>query len=144
MRCGSIRFLPNGNMKILNKAKVLRFDYKILMVAEVESEILLGFCLEPANKNDKALFAKLFGKVKKAFAFGYFAKYFADSAYEAKEANDIKEQLRECGIVPAISKTREGGVNQKSRKILIMEKGGQQSEFSQDLRRSSALRRTGS
>ena len=75
------------------------------MIAEVESEIPLEFCLEPANKHNRALFAKLSGEVKKAFAFDYFVKYIADSAYDA---TDIKEQLRECGIVPVISRNERG------------------------------------
>jgi transposase len=83
------------------KTKVLGFGYKIHMIAAVEGEIPLGFCLEPANKHDKTLFAKLFGEVKNAFTFGYFAKYLADSAYDS---TDIKEQLRECGIIPVISR----------------------------------------
>ena len=83
------------------KAKVLGFGYKIHMIAEVENEIPLGFSVEPANKHDKTLFAKLFGYVKEAFTFNYYAKYLADSGYDS---TDIKEQLRECGITPVISR----------------------------------------
>ena len=83
------------------KAKVLGFGYKIHMIAEVENEIPLGFSVEPANKHDKTLFAKLFGYVKEAFTFNYCAKYLADSGYDS---TDIKEQLRECGITPVISR----------------------------------------
>ncbi len=83
------------------KAKVLGFGYKIHMIAEVENEIPLGFSVEPANKHDKTLFAKLFEYVKEAFTFNYYAKYLADSGYDS---TDIKEQLRECGITPVISR----------------------------------------
>ena len=62
-------------------------------------------CREDINsgyhKHDKTLFAKLFMYVKENFTFNYFAKYLADSAYDS---TDIKEQLRECGITPAISR----------------------------------------
>lgn len=83
------------------RAKVLGFGYKIHMIAEVENEIPLSFSIEPANKHDKALFAKLFGEVKGKFTFNCLAKYLADSAYDS---TDIKEQLRECGIIPVISR----------------------------------------
>jgi len=83
------------------KAKVLGFGYKIHMIVEVENEIPLGFSLEPANRHDKTLFPKLFGEVKERFTFNCFAKYLADSAYDS---TDIKEQLRECGITPVISR----------------------------------------
>jgi transposase len=85
------------------KAKVLGFGYKIHMIAEVENEIPLGISIEPANKHDKTLFAKLFGEVKNTFTFNYFAKYLADSAYDS---TDIKEELRSCNIIPIISRNR--------------------------------------
>ena len=86
-----------------DKAKVLGFGYKIHMIADAENEIPLGFSIEPANKHDKTLFAKLFGCVKETFTFNYYAKYLADSAYDS---TDIKVQLRECGIAPVISSHR--------------------------------------
>ena len=84
-----------------NKAKVLGFGYKAHMIAEVENEIPLVFSVEPANKHDKTLFAKLFGNLKETFSLNRSAKYLADSAYDS---TDIKEQLRECGIIPVISR----------------------------------------
>ena len=39
--------------------------------------------------------------MKEAFTFNYSAKYLADAAYDS---TDIKEQLRECGIAPVISR----------------------------------------
>ena len=71
------------------------------MIAEVENEIPLGFSIEAANKHDKTLFARLFWEVKEKFTFNCLAKYLADSAYDS---TDIKEQLRECGIIPVISR----------------------------------------
>ena len=83
------------------KAKVLGFGYKIHMIAEVENEVPLCFSIEPANKHDKTLFAKLFGYAKKTFTFNSVAKYLADSAYDS---TDIKEECRRCGINPVISR----------------------------------------
>jgi hypothetical protein len=83
------------------KAKVLGFGYKIHMIAEVEDEVPLGFSIEPANKHDKTMFAKLFRSMKKVFTFNCLAKYLADSAYDS---TDIKEELREFGIPPIISR----------------------------------------
>ena len=56
-----------------------------------------------------SLFARLFGEVKGRFTFNCFAKYLADSTYDS---TDIKEQLRECGITPVIS--RNGRRRRKS------------------------------
>lgn len=83
------------------KAKVLGFGYKIHMIAEVENEVPLGVSIEPANKHDKTLFAKLFRYVRETFTFNCLAKYLADSAYDS---TDIKEECRECGVIPVISR----------------------------------------
>lgn len=83
------------------KAKVFVFGYKIHMIAEVENEVPVGVCIEPANTNDKKLFEKLFGFVRNTFTFNYNAKYLADSAYDS---TDIKEELRRFGITPVISR----------------------------------------
>ena len=87
--------------ELKDKAKIMGFGYKIHMIAEVENEIPLGFCIKPANMHDKKLFAKLFGEIKEKFTFNCSAKFLADSAYDS---TDIKEQLRECGITPVISR----------------------------------------
>ena len=67
----------------------IKRGYKLHVIYDVETGILLYWVVLPTNVNDKKVFKELFDYVKAHFRFAHEVKFLAGSAYDLADVRSV-------------------------------------------------------